>query len=82
MGFPGPTDAMIIVIGDSAVLPCTASDDVTASDGRGAFRMPTAQTWVRPGDRWQCLAGHEGPRTAASLAWASLRVHTREPGDT
>jgi hypothetical protein len=32
------------------------------SYGRQEFRMPMTQVWVRADGRWQCLAGHAGPR--------------------
>ncbi|MFE5409537.1 nuclear transport factor 2 family protein [Microbacterium sp. NPDC056569] len=59
------TDVRVIVVGDTAVLRGTVTDDVTTDAGRSTFRMPLTQTWVRSGDRWQCLAGHAGPRIAA-----------------
>ena len=51
------------VVGDTAVLHCVVTDDVTTSDGRAAHHMLMTQTWVRSEGRWQCLAGHAGPRT-------------------
>jgi hypothetical protein len=57
-------DVRITVVSDTAVLLCVVSDDVTTIDGRSAHRMPMTQTWVRTDGRWQCLAGHAGPRVA------------------
>ena len=54
-------DVHVVVVGDTAVLRCTAVDRVDA-DGSDVFRMPMTQTWVRSGEGWLCLAGHAGPR--------------------
>lgn len=53
----------VTVVGDTAVLHCTAVDTVDLA-GRGpeTFVMPMTQTWVRTSDGWRCLAGHAGPR--------------------
>ena len=59
------TDVTISVVGDTAVLHCAVSDDVTTSGGRSASRMLMTQTWVRSDGAWRCLAGHAGPRTGA-----------------
>ena len=56
-------DVTITVVGDTAILRCAVTDDVTTSGGRSSFRMFMTQTWVRADGRWQCLAGHAGPRT-------------------
>lgn len=56
----------VTVAGDTAVLRCTVTDDVTTADGRDRFRMPMTQTWVRSTDGWRCLAGHAGPRVLQS----------------
>jgi hypothetical protein len=60
-------DVRLVVVGDTAVLRCTAVDRVDA-DGPEVFRMPMTQTWVRSGDGWLCLAGHAGPRVPPSRA--------------
>jgi hypothetical protein len=62
----------VVVDGDTAVLRCTVVDrvepvePVEPVDDRDAapedFRMPMTQVWVRREGRWQCLAGHAGPR--------------------
>ncbi len=56
-------DPVVTVVGDTAVLRCTAVDTVDV-DGTGprTFTMPMTQTWVRTEDGWRCLAGHAGPR--------------------
>ena len=55
-------DVEVRVVGATAVLWCTVTDDVTTSGGRARFIMPVTQTWVRTPAGWQCLAGHAGPR--------------------
>ncbi|MFF1818134.1 nuclear transport factor 2 family protein [Kribbella sp. NPDC058245] len=52
------TDIEVTVVGDTAVLRCVVTDRVNDE----VFRMPMTQTWVREAQRWQCLAGHAGPR--------------------
>ena len=54
-------DVRVVVVGDTAVLRCTAVDRM-GTDGPEVFRMPMTQTWVRSRDGWLCLAGHAGPR--------------------
>jgi hypothetical protein len=54
-------DVRVVVVGDTAVLRCSAVDRVGV-EGPEVFRMPMTQTWVRSGDGWLCLAGHAGPR--------------------
>lgn len=56
------SDVAVRVWGDTAVLWCTVTDDVTTADGRAPFVMPVTQTWVRTPTGWRCLAGHAGPR--------------------
>ncbi len=51
-------DVEVTVVADTAVLRCVVTDRVDDEE----FRMPMTQTWVREGERWQCLAGHAGPR--------------------
>jgi|tagenome__1003787_1003787.scaffolds.fasta_scaffold20225713_1 hypothetical protein len=51
------------VVGDTAVLRCEVVDTVdTSGEGPESFVMPMTQTWVKTDGRWQCLAGHAGPR--------------------
>jgi len=54
----------VAVVGDTAVLRCTAVDTVDVGGGPETFVMPMTQTWVRTADGWRCLAGHAGPRSA------------------
>jgi ketosteroid isomerase-like protein len=55
-------DARVVVVGDTAVLRCTAVDLIELDGGPEIFRMPMTQTWVRSGGEWLCLAAHAGPR--------------------
>jgi len=55
------------VVDAVAVLRCTVTDEVTTAAGRGTFRMPMTQTWVRNRSGWRCLAGHAGPRLTADV---------------
>ena len=56
------TDPKVTVVGDTAVLQCTVTDDVTTREGRSEYRMLMTQTWVWSDGTWRCLAGHAGPR--------------------
>lgn len=57
----GPTD--ISTVGEVAVLLTVVTDVVAATEAEDAeFRMPVTQVWVRSSGKWQCLAGHAGPR--------------------
>ena len=57
----GPTD--ISIVGEVAVLLTVVTDVVAATEAEDAeFRMPVTQVWVRSRGKWQCLAGHAGPR--------------------
>jgi ketosteroid isomerase-like protein len=56
-------NAEVVVVGDTAVLVADVTDVVLDADGKPqTFRMPVTQVWVRLDHRWQCLAGHAGPR--------------------
>jgi ketosteroid isomerase-like protein len=57
-------DVRLVVIGDTAVLRCTAVDRIEVDGRPEVFRMPMTQTWVRSGEGWVCLAGHAGPPVA------------------
>jgi hypothetical protein len=48
--------------GTPRVLRTLVTDTVNGIDGAETFRMPMTQFWIRSGLRWQCLAGHAGPR--------------------
>jgi hypothetical protein len=53
----------ISIVGEVAVLLTVVTDTVAATETEDAeFRMPVTQVWVRSRGRWQCLAGHAGPR--------------------
>lgn len=55
--------AHVVVVADTGVLYADVVDVVEGADGTPtAYRMPVTQVWVREGARWQCLAGHAGPR--------------------
>jgi ketosteroid isomerase-like protein len=57
----GPTD--ISIVGAVAVLLTVVTDVIAATEAEDAkFRMPVTQVWVRSRGKWQCLAGHAGPR--------------------
>jgi adenylylsulfate kinase-like enzyme/ketosteroid isomerase-like protein len=57
------TDAVVDVVGATAVLHAVVTDVVLTEAGQPeTFRMPVTQVWVRTDDRWTCLAGHAGPR--------------------
>ena len=54
-------DAVIEVVGDTAVLTALVIDEVTRDRRDLTFALRLTQTWVRAGNGWQCLAGHAGP---------------------
>lgn len=54
-------DPEITVVGDTALLLCTADDTVVRDGEELGFRMPVTQVWVRQHKGWVCLAGHAGP---------------------
>ena len=55
-------DAVVAVVGDTAVLTALVIDEVTRGGRDLTFALRLTQTWVRVGDGWQCLAGHAGPQ--------------------
>jgi ketosteroid isomerase-like protein len=58
-------DTDVVVVGQTAVLYGEVTDVVSSSEGeQDTFRMPMTQVWVLVDGRWQCLAGHAGPRQA------------------
>jgi hypothetical protein len=57
-------DVRVVVVGDTAVLRCTAVDRIEVDGRPEVFHMPMTQTWVRSGGNWLCLAAHAGPRVA------------------
>jgi hypothetical protein len=54
--------AVVTVVGNTAVLHAVAVDTVRVSEAWETFRMPVTQVWVRTEQGWVCLAGHAGPR--------------------
>jgi hypothetical protein len=54
-------DPEVTVVGDTAILLCTAHDTVVRDGVEVSFRMPITQVWVRAHRGWVCLAGHAGP---------------------
>ncbi len=54
-------DPEVTVVGDTAILLCTAHDTVIVDGAEESFRMPLTQVWVRAHKGWLCLAGHAGP---------------------
>ena len=56
------SEAEVAVVGDTAVLHAEVTDVVLVEGDETTFRMPVTQVWVRLDGRWQCLAGHAGPR--------------------
>lgn len=51
----------ITVVGNTAVLTCTVTDEVSTADGQRRFRMPMTQVWTSENGAWVLLAGHAGP---------------------
>jgi hypothetical protein len=54
-------DPEVTVVGDTAILLCTADDTVLRDGEELHLRMPVTQVWVRQHKGWVCLAGHAGP---------------------
>ncbi len=54
-------DPEVTVVGDTAILLCTACDTVVRDGEELSFRMPMTQVWVRAYKSWVMLAGHAGP---------------------
>jgi ketosteroid isomerase-like protein len=56
-------DAEVVVIGNTAVLTARDIDTVRRdTHDEESYTLRLTQTWVRTDDKWQCLAGHAGPR--------------------
>jgi ketosteroid isomerase-like protein len=61
-------DPTVVVVGDTAVLRTTVTDEVAGENGATeTFGMPMTQVWVREGAAWRCLAGHAGPRASGRI---------------
>jgi hypothetical protein len=54
-------DPEVTVVGDTAILLCTAHDTVVRDGVEHEVRVPVTQVWVRAHKSWVCLAGHAGP---------------------
>ena len=54
-------DPEVTVVGDTALLLCTAHDTVVRDGVEQTVTMPVTQVWVRSHKSWVCLAGHAGP---------------------
>lgn len=54
-------DPEVTVVGDTAILLCTAHDAVVRDGVEREVRVPVTQVWVRAHRSWVCLAGHAGP---------------------
>jgi hypothetical protein len=54
-------DPEVTVVGDTAILLCTANDTVLRDGQEAGFRIPVTQVWVRAHRTWVMLAGHAGP---------------------
>jgi hypothetical protein len=54
-------DPEVTVVGDTALLLCTAHDTVVRDGVEHDLRVPVTQVWVRSHRSWVCLAGHAGP---------------------
>ena len=61
-------DPAVVVVGDTAVLRTTVTDEVAVHDtATETFEMPMTQVWVREHGEWRCLAGHAGPRASGRI---------------
>ena len=54
-------DPEVTVVGDTAILLCTAHDTLVRDGTELSLRMPVTQVWVRAHKGWVYLAGHAGP---------------------
>jgi hypothetical protein len=54
-------DPEVTVVGDTAILLCTAHDTIVRDGVEQERRVPVTEVWVRSHKAWVCLAGHEGP---------------------
>jgi hypothetical protein len=54
-------DPEVTVVGDTAILLCTAHDTVVRDGVEMYLVAPVTQVWVRAHKGWVCLAGHSGP---------------------
>lgn len=54
-------DPEVTVVGDTAILLCTAVDTVVRDGAELSLEVPVTQVWVRAHKTWVLLAGHAGP---------------------
>jgi len=54
-------DPEVTVVGDTAILLCTAHDTFVQDGAEQDRRALVTEVWVRSHKAWVCLAGHEGP---------------------
>ena len=54
-------DPEVTVVGDTAILLCTAHDTVERDGVESEVRVAVTQVWVRSHKSWVLLAGHAGP---------------------
>ncbi len=54
-------DPEVTVVGDTAILLCTAHDTLVRDGVEIEVRVPVTQVWVRSHRSWVLLAGHAGP---------------------
>jgi ketosteroid isomerase-like protein len=61
-------DPVVVVVGDTAVLRTTVTDEVEGTDGTTeSSTMPMTQVWIRQAGAWRCLGGHAGPRASGRI---------------
>jgi ketosteroid isomerase-like protein len=51
-------DIAVVVIGGTAVLTATVTDEVSRDGRDQVFQLRLTLTWVRTPQGWRCLAGH------------------------
>jgi Domain of unknown function (DUF4440) len=56
----------VVVVGDTAVLTATVTDEVTREGREQSFRLRLTQAWVRTPEGWRCLAGHASEPSPSS----------------
>jgi ketosteroid isomerase-like protein len=51
-------DIQVVVVGDTAVLTASVTDEVQRGGRDQEFTLRLTQTWLRTSEGWRCLAGH------------------------
>jgi ketosteroid isomerase-like protein len=51
-------DIRVVVVGDTAVLTASVTDEVQRDGHDQVFILRLTQTWLRTSEGWRCLAGH------------------------